>query len=88
VFLAISNFEHQPGLNMLLCPPQQPAKKCATVSAMGEIEIDAEYSHLKSEMDWPEERPGDPKMLVAMIDAVTSRANYLRGLVLADEAMK
>jgi hypothetical protein len=56
------------------------------VTAMGEPEIVAEYNHLMGELKgWPEECPGDRTMLVEMIGAVVSRANYLRELIVDGE---
>ena len=53
---------------------------------MGEPEIVAEYNHLMGELKgWPEECPGDRTMLVEMIGAVVSRANYLRELIVDGE---
>ena len=56
------------------------------VSVMGELEIVAEYNHLMGELDgWPKVCPDDRTMLVEMIGAVVSRANYLRELIMDDD---
>ena len=53
---------------------------------MGELEIVAEYNHLMGELDgWPKVCPDDRTMLVEMIGAVVSRANYLRELIMDDD---